>query len=153
MLDAQQTLKKLAPIFWIQGVHMKKFSFLLLVLLLALCFIEPVRARLQEQTNQTAQSSSNQIMPRRHRRHRRERRRRGIKHSYGQAGQSMGRGSKRFGKNIAKRKPIKAGQEMGQGAGEFGQNVAEGSKGVGQKSKNVGRKIVHKTKKVVKPSE
>ena len=131
---------------------MKKVSFLLFVLLLAFCFVEPMRARAQEQNNQSAQASRQQIVPRRHRRrYRREQGRRGIKHSYGRAGQSMGRGSKRFGKNLSKGKPIKAGQEMGQGAGQFGKNVGEGSKGIGQKSKNIGQKVVHKTKNAVKP--
>ena len=133
---------------------MKKVSFVLFVLLLASCFVEPVWARAQEQTNQNAQASAPQIVPRRHRRRqRRERHRRGVKHSFGRAGQSMGRGGKGFGKNLSKGKPIKAGQEMGQGAGQFGQNVGQGSKGIGQKSKTIGRKVVHKTKNVVKPQE
>jgi len=133
---------------------MKKVSFVLFLLLLASCFVEPIQARAQEQTNQSAQSNTQQIAPRRpRRRHRRERRGRGVNHSFGRAGQSMGRGSKRFGKNISKGKPIKAGQEMGQGAGQFGQNVGEGSKGIGQKSKKIGRKVVHKTKNAVKPQQ
>ena len=132
---------------------MKKFSFVLFVLLLAFCFIDLVPARAQE-TNQSAQSNSNQIVPRRHRRrYRRERHRRGIRHSYGQAGQSMGRGSKRFGKNISKGKPIKAGQEMGQGAGEFGQNVGQGSKGIGRRTKKITKKVVNKTKETVNPPQ
>lgn len=45
----------------------------------------------------------------------------------------MGRGGKRFGKNIAKGKPIKAGRELGKGAGGFGKGVGQGTAGVGKK--------------------
>jgi len=125
---------------------------MLCAVLLALCFIQPVSAGAPE-PNQNAQANTQPIVPKHRRRHRREVRRGGIKHSYGQAGKSIGHGSKRFGKNIAKGKPIKAGQEMGQGASGFGKNVGQGSKGVGHKSKKIGQKVVHKTKNVVNPPQ
>ena len=126
---------------------MKKFFFLLLVLLTAAWFGAWAQVSAQE-TNQSAQSNSNQIVPRHPRRRRRREipRRRGIKHSYARAGRSMGRGGKGFGKNISKGKPIKAGREMGQGSAGFGRNVGRGTKGVG-------RKVAHKTKNAVTPQE
>ena len=112
---------------------MKKFSFVLFALLVAFFFIVPLPAGAQEQTSQSAQTNTQPIVPKHRRRHSRELRRHGIKHSYAKAGKSAGRGGKRFGKNIARRKPIKAGRELGRGMGGFGKHVGKGTAKVGKK--------------------
>lgn len=111
---------------------MRKFSFVLLALLLAFCFVA-LPAGAQERTSQSAQTNPQPIVPKHRRRHRRELRRHGIRHSYAKAGRSAGRGGKRFGKNIARRKPIKAGRELGRGMGGFGKHVGKGTAKVGKK--------------------
>ena len=140
---------------------MRKLFLIALALLFVPWFAEtqPASARnFQDNQNSNARSTERRhVDRRRHRRHRR-----GIGQSYKQAGISTARGGAGFGKNVARRKPIKAGKVLGTNMKEAGQNVGEGSKQVGDtvvdKSKTVGRKtkatgtkVVDKTKKVVKP--
>lgn len=107
---------------------------LLLALLLALpfCFTaynSTLRAgALQDQDGQ----SERRVLRvpnngRRRRRVRAERRRgRGIKSAFARAGRGAGRGGKRFGKNMAKGRPVRAGKELGKGMGTFGKYTGKG---------------------------
>ena len=64
----------------------------------------------------------------RRRRVRGDRRRgsRGIGGAFKKAGQSAGRGGKRFGVNVAKGRPVRGGKELGKGMGGFGKHTGIG---------------------------
>lgn len=64
-------------------------------------------------------------------------RRRGIKNAFARAGRGAGHGGKRFGKNMAKGRPVRAGKELGKGMGTFG--------------KYTGKGVARTTKRVFKP--
>jgi hypothetical protein len=121
---------------------MKQGSFVVIGLLLGLGLAAPFYGATNAAQEPGAQTNTQLKAPstnrRRHRRS--ESRHGGIKHNYGSAGRSMGRGGKRFGKNMAKGKPIVAGRELGKGTGGFGKGVGKGTAGVGRK---VGRKTKH----------
>ena len=113
---------------------MKKVSFVLFASLIALCLVEPLPTRAQEQTNQSPQTNTQPIIPKHRRRHRRKLRRRGIKYHYKHAGTSAGRGGKRFGKNLARGKPIRGGRDFGRGMSGFGKHLGKGTAKVGKKT-------------------
>jgi Ni/Co efflux regulator RcnB len=128
---------------------MKKLFLIALAVLFAPAFValSPASAStMTGQANQNTEARPSSEVRNRGRHKRRKHRRHGIGQSYKEGGTSAARGGKRFGKNIARGKPIKAGQELGQGAGRAGKNVGQGSK-------QVGEKVVDKTKKVVKPPQ
>lgn len=124
---------------------MRKLCIVLFGILFALLVTENpsslARANAFQNTNNTNRTMS---VPHRRRRRGRDRRRHpGVGHTYKGAGQSAGRGGKRFGKNIAHGKPIKGGRELGRGMGGMGKGVG---KGTGRTGKKVGRKIKHAIK-------
>lgn len=49
-----------------------------------------------------------------------------IRRSFKRAGKSAGRGGARFGKNIARGRPVRAGKELGKGMGGFGKHTGRG---------------------------
>ena len=51
---------------------------------------------------------------------------RGIKSAFSRAGRGAGRGGKRFGRNMAKGRPVRAGKELGKGMGTFGKYTGKG---------------------------
>ena len=96
---------------------------------------------LQDQNNQNRRKLD---VPQRRRRtgsdvsRRRYGRHRGIGHAYKSAGNSAGRGGKRFGKNMARGRPLRAGKEFGKGMGGFGKHTGKGTARTGKK---VGQKV------------
>jgi uncharacterized protein YceK len=98
----------------------------------------------QDQQNTNANTNSNRRklgVPHRRRHSGRDKpKSTGIKHSYGQAGKSAGRGGKRFGKHMRHGRPIRGGKEFGKGMGGFGKGVGKGTAKTGKK---VGSKIKH----------
>jgi hypothetical protein len=124
---------------------MRRKSFLLSLILVAVLFVPAAFAGtldVQQQRNHAGQEENKPktVTTRHIRRHRR----RSIKHTYGDAGKSAGRGGKRFGRHVAHGKPIKGGKELGKGVGGMG-------KGVGQGTGRVGKKVGKTIKKAVTP--
>ena len=113
------------------------------ILFFAVALGSPLTARMFSEVPATAsvlqgQDSSERrllnVPQRRQRRVRGDRRRgRGIGHAYGRAGRSAGRGGARFGKQIARGRPVRAGKEFGKGMGGFGKNTGVGTARVGKK--------------------
>lgn len=119
---------------------MRKLFLLLSALLLALPFLfTSYHPQAQAASFQDGQDERRTLpLPNdgtRRRRIRSERRRsRGIRGAFARAGRGAGRGGKRFGKNIAKGRPVRAGKELGKGMGTFGKYTG---KGVGRTAKRV----------------
>lgn len=119
---------------------MRKLFLLLSALLLALPFLSTAyNPQAQAASFQDGQDERRTLpVPgngTRRRRIRSERRRsRGIKGAFARAGRGAGRGGKRFGKNIARGRPVRAGKELGKGMGTFGKYTG---KGVGRTAKRV----------------
>src|SRR5213594_3780404 len=110
-----------------RGSIMRKLFLIALALLFVPLFAEPQPASARSfQDNQNSNARSTELRHADRRRHRRHRR--GIGQSYKQAGISTARGGAGFGKNVARRKPIKAGKVLGTNMKDAGQNVGEGSK-------------------------
>ena len=61
------------------------------------------------------------------------RRGRGIGAAYRRAGVSAARGGTRFGKNMARGRPVRASKSLGKGAGGFGKHTGVGTARVGKK--------------------
>ena|ERR1700682_5855809 len=125
---------------------MRRKPFLLSVILVAILlvpaslssFASVLEVQDQQNAHQTENKPKLHVPQRGRRRGRDVRRHRGIGHAYKGAGQSAGRGGRRFGKHVAHGKPIKGGKELGKGMGGMGKGVG---KGTGRTGKKVGRKI------------
>jgi hypothetical protein len=57
----------------------------------------------------------------------------GIGHEYAESGRSVGRGSRRFGKNMGHGRPLHAGASFGRGMGGFGKHFGKGTAKVGKR--------------------
>lgn len=75
-------------------------------------------------------------------------RQRSIRRAFRQAGESVVRGGKRFGGNIAEGRVVRAGKELGLGAGGFGKHSAVG---VARTGKRVGRRAGQTAERVFTP--
>lgn len=112
---------------------MRRFFSILIALLLALplalnVFPSRVEASSALRSYDDTQEPRVMTVPgSRRRRVRRDRARGGgIRHSFKKAGKSAGSGGKRFGKHMAKGRPVRAGKHLGKGLGGFGKHTGKG---------------------------
>jgi hypothetical protein len=115
---------------------------LLFAVCLAVCFIGPLSARADAQTNQSAQANTQAPVTHRRRRHRRRRIRRAVVNTSDKVvdkSKTVAEKSKNVGENVVDRS-----KRVGRRGRRIGTRV-------GHRSKHVTKKVVDKTKDAVKP--